>query len=161
MYLSRTIFGDEMRLHQHIIASVAFSGGIYGITGSKSIALASFVTGVLLDLDHVTDYWLEHPLSLNVPHFFEMVDACKLRKTHLWLHSLEMLIPLAVAVWLSKSAILLGISIGFAQHMLFDCLFNFIYPGSYFLAYRIQKGFKSECVFVLPEGYHETEKDIK
>ena len=140
-----------MRLHEHIVASVVVSSGIYAATNSKTIALVSFCTGILLDLDHVTDYWVQHPLSFSIPHFFEIVESCKLNRNYIWFHSLELLVPLVIITVITRSAVLLAISIGFAQHMLFDSIFNYIYPTSYFLYYRWSKKFMSEHVFDHPD----------
>ena len=136
-----------MKLQEHVIASVVVSGGVYLATRSKILALVSFFTGVFLDIDHVADYWIEHPMSFNVGHFFEIFETCRIDKTYLWFHSLELFLPLAAVTVLTRSEIMLGLSIGFAQHMLFDSIFNFIYPTSYFLYYRWSKGFASEHVF--------------
>src|SRR3989339_184496 len=57
-----------MRLHQHIVASGLVSSAVYGATRSPTIAIACFFTGFLVDADHLLDYWMSYPLSLN-PEF--------------------------------------------------------------------------------------------
>jgi hypothetical protein len=136
-----------VKLHQHLVASLAVSSIVYLATSSKTIAVTSFVTGVFLDMDHLTDYWVEHPYSFAVKHFFETLERCKLSKNYLWFHSIELLVPIIFIACIARDAKMIGISIGFAQHIFFDSIFNFIYPTSYFLSYRASKKFISSQIF--------------
>jgi hypothetical protein len=60
-----------MRLHQHIAVSSVVSLGLYAWTQSLPIAISSFLAGFLLDLDHLIDYWREHPAKIDLIHFFK------------------------------------------------------------------------------------------
>ena len=136
-----------MRLQEHIVASVVVSAGVYAATRSKAMTIVSFLTGIFLDIDHVSDYWIEYPFSFDLPHFFETYEVCNVKKNYIWFHCIELLLPLTLISYFTRSAIVIGISMGFAQHMLFDSIFNHIYPTSYFLYYRWSKGFVSEHIF--------------
>jgi hypothetical protein len=130
--------------------SGALSAGIYGISGTPALALGSFAAGFLIDLDHLVDYWREYPFRFDVRHFFSTCNEYRLNKTYLWLHSLELLALLAPLAFLLRSALLAGIALGAAQHLLFDHLFNRSYPQTYFFFFRMRQGFENRKVFRIP-----------
>ncbi|MFC1501041.1 hypothetical protein ACFL58_01150 [Elusimicrobiota bacterium] len=115
------------------------------------IAISSFVIGILLDLDHVSDYWREHPFKMDLIHFFETCQESKLKKIYLWLHSIELIIPLVIIVYFTRSELFLGMFIGFMQHLIFDQFFNPIYPQTYSLFYRFKVKFENKKVFNFKE----------
>jgi hypothetical protein len=136
-----------MRLHEHGIASMVVSGGVYALTGSVPAAAASFISGILIDTDHVIDYWIQHPFKLDLAHFFRTCEELRLIKVRLVLHSLELILLLGFLVVMTRSSVLLGVSIGFAQHLAFDQWYNSVDPRTYFLLYRMGVGFKNERIF--------------
>jgi hypothetical protein len=141
-----------MRLLGHALASVAVSTGIYGLTKSTEIAVSSFLAGVLIDIDHYFDYWLQYPLKLDVKHFFTTCEGHGLQRVTLLLHSVEMLLVLLAAVYLTRSKMLLGIYLGFSQHIIFDYIFNGVYPLSYYFVFRIINKFNNVKVFIIPDA---------
>lgn len=136
-----------MRLHHHTIASTLISAGLYSLTGSLPLAASSFAMGVFIDLDHLGDYWREHPGSCNIRHFFATCHEYGLRQVYLVLHSLELLPFLALALYLIRGDVMLGLFIGFAQHMALDHYYNRTHGPSYLFIYRWQHGFLNAHVF--------------
>jgi hypothetical protein len=138
-----------MRITNHLIASTVFSSGVYFITKSPTIAASSFFVGIFLDLDHVIDYWRQHPGSLDVKHFIETCEKYRLKIITLIFHSYELLFVVALLVFLTKSRLLFGASLGLAQHLFLDSIGNDINPdySSYFIIYRWRVGFSSDKVF--------------
>ncbi|MCX5781983.1 MAG: hypothetical protein NT145_04685 [Elusimicrobia bacterium] len=136
-----------MRLTQHIAVSSIVSLGLYAWTQSFPIAISSFLAGFLLDLDHLIDYWREHPIKFDLIHFFKTCEEFRLVKVYLFLHSIELLLPLGFLAYYSRSPWVLGFLIGFSQHMLFDHLLNPVFPYTYSFFYRWNKGFANEKVF--------------
>ncbi|MBN1621138.1 MAG: hypothetical protein JW871_00930 [Endomicrobiales bacterium] len=132
----------------HVLISGVFSAGIYGLTKSAELSSAAFVTGVLTDLDHVSDYLKQHPGSRNVSHFVKTCMDSKIKLVYLVFHSLELLIPLTIMFYYTKSVWILGVNIGLTLHILSDYIFNkATTPFSYFLIFRWIKRFESEKVF--------------
>ena len=138
-----------MRITNHLIASTVFSSGIYFITKSPVITASSFFVGIFLDLDHLIDYWRQHPGSIDVKHFMETCEKYRLKIITLIFHSYELLLIIAVLVFLTKSKFLFGISLGFAQHILLDTIGNDVNPNysSYFFIHRWRSGFKHSEIF--------------
>jgi hypothetical protein len=139
----------DMRLYQHVIASGIISGGIYVVSGSPALAVSSCAAGFLVDVDHLFDYWKQHPLSFDIPHFFRTCNEYQLKKAYLLFHSWELLLLAALVAYLSRSVWVVGIALGLIQHMAFDQICNKMHPFSYFLIYRIVKQFKAEAIFDL------------
>lgn len=144
-----------MRFHQHAAVSAAFSAGIFFLTGSKIIAAASFLAGILVDIDHIPDYWLQHPFKMDLMHFFQTCDEYNLKRTFIFLHSAELFIPLTILSFYTRSEWFTGFTLGLAQHIGFDCIFNSTFPWSYFFFYRLYHGFKGEYVFIEPPHIKE------
>lgn len=140
-----------MRLYEHVAVSVVVSFTVYAITKSFIIAISSFLAGVFIDVDHLIDYWFEHPFRFDIVHFFKTCEEYHLKRVILIFHSIELLLFLGFLVYILREPLLLGITIGIAQHILFDQLFNRIYPFTYFFVYRFNQGFVNEKVFDVPK----------
>jgi hypothetical protein len=136
-----------MRLTEHIAASAAASAGIYAVTKSPEMAVCSFLTGVLIDVDHLLDYWLEKSFDLNIARFFKTCNECNFTITRLYFHSIEVVIVLCAAAYCTRSLLITGLTLGAAQHIALDQLKNKVYPASYFFTYRLFNGFKAANVF--------------
>lgn len=104
-----------MRLSQHIFISGAVSLGIFGFTKSALAGAISFLAGFLMDVDHVFDYWKQHPKRIDIKHFFSTCEEYKLSKVYLWMHSVELLIVVGIITYYTRSAIMLGCLVGFTQ----------------------------------------------
>jgi hypothetical protein len=140
-----------MQLHKHLIASTVISAGIYAATRSPEAAVGSFAAGVFIDIDHVLDYWIQHPFKLDLVHFFATCEEYKLKKTYLFLHSFEFILPLALLVYYTRSPWLAGMALGWSQHVIFDYFNNFTTTKGYFLIYRALHGFNIRNVFTPPD----------
>lgn len=141
-----------MRLSRHMAVSAAVSGGAYALSGSVPLAVSSFFTGFLIDLDHIFDYWFQHPFSTDLWHFFEICEEYRLKKVFLLAHSLEFFPLLALFSYYTRDPWVVGFSVGWAQHMAFDVAFNRSFWFSYFLTARAAKGFECGRIFRVPEG---------
>jgi hypothetical protein len=136
-----------MRPREHVIVSAVFGAGVYGLTGSRAMAVCSFLAGVFVDVDHFIDYWREHPGSLSWRDFYDTCVQFRLKKAYLFLHSPEILAVAAVFAYLLRSRAVIGIALGLSQHFLFDLMFNGVRVKAFFLFYRLIKGAETEKVF--------------
>lgn len=105
----------------------------------------SLAAGVLIDIDHVFDYYLQEGVTLRLKDMYAWCDENKFKLIFLFFHSVE----LVALLWLVIMRFRLGLfwaaaAVGFTQHLLLDIIFNPIYSYSYFLSYRIARGFKKE-----------------
>src|SRR3989338_9530959 len=123
---------------RHAIISAGGSLGIVYITHSWTAAVFCFLSGVLIDIDHVFDYW-----AAKRRVFFsyeELVMFCgkeKEGRLYLIFHSYELL----AAGWIlylftQPSVVWLGFLIGVTVHLLCDQYYNDFRSFSYFLTYR-------------------------
>jgi len=139
-----------MRLTKHIAASICASGGIYLATKSAAMAGWSFATGVLLDVDHLLDYWNETSFNVDIARFFVACHKCDFTLLRLYFHSFEAVLMFCIAAYFTRSGLLTALTLGMAQHIFFDQLSNKVYPAGYIFIYRWRCGFKTAKVFSGP-----------
>src|ERR1051326_3538134 len=80
-----------MRTVGHIITSAAVSGVSYWRYRSPKAALASFLAGWLIDVDHIFDYVRAHGFNLRWEKVNEACHEKYSGKLYLLLHSYELL----------------------------------------------------------------------
>jgi hypothetical protein len=140
-----------MQLHHHTVLSLASAGLVYLLSSSLSAALACFLSGVFIDLDHLLEYFYYFGFQrFSVREFFWAADEHVYRKFFLFLHSYE----LAVVFWILSLAVIRrpwswGFSLGFTLHILADQIYNPCCPATYFLSFRIFHRFEGEKIFPL------------
>lgn len=134
-----------MYVKNHIIISGVIGGIWFYVFRTIPDALLCFLSGFLIDVDHLFDYYMNRSFTLNIK---KIHDACRnkeLDRFFILFHGTEFIILLWGGVFLSgMNRYLMAITVGVSQHLFFDHLFNPIKPAAYFLAYRISKGFKPE-----------------
>jgi hypothetical protein len=141
-----------MNIYRHAAVSFAVSAMLMVAFRRVQMSIACFVTGTLIDLDHVLDYYMGHELMEKFRYLshprrllrFLAVDYGKHNpayKPYKLLHSLELLILVpvfhAVGAW---NALATGAVIGFMIHVSMDAL-PFGHIGLISLVYRIKNGF--------------------
>ncbi len=137
-----------MKLSHHVALSTIVSGILYVIFKSWSLAIASLISGIFLDLDHYLDYVFECGSPFQIKKFFHSTYEEKLKKIYLVLHGWEWSIILIIIGWfLNWNHWIVGILIGYGHHMIFDALFNTNWPvRGYSLIWRWKNNFVSELV---------------
>ena len=135
-----------MKPGYHLIGTLAASSVIYFVFRSLPCLIISFISGFLIDLDHLLDYYSQEGLGLNFRRFYQWCNEHKLKFTILIFHSLELLFLLWWAIYFFKlGQFWISLAIGFSQHMLFDVVFNrndIKTPYFYFITARALKGFR-------------------
>ena len=139
-----------MRPAKHLAASAAFGAGVYFLTGDGGHAAAAGAGGVLIDLDHIWDFYREWGFWDGLRRMAENSvhgRRHKVARLYLLLHSWDVLLALALlAVFGPGNFYLLSAVLGGAMHLLFDQFVNPVRAFSYFLAYRISRGFRRELL---------------
>ena len=118
----------------HALISAGLGAIIWGFTRSIPAAATTVAVGVLMDVDHLLDYFM----------WFWKEDT-----RHLWLilHGYEIAVPMFLASWLSGwNPIILAAFVGHLTHMVTDQLTNNPLPLTYFLTFRISRGFRAREV---------------
>lgn len=132
-----------MRTLGHIITSAGVGLATYHRYKHPGAAIASFLAGWLIDLDHVVDYVKAHGWKLNWERFSEAKHEHYSGKLYLLLHSYE-LIALFFLLFRKpeKHPYRVGITVSLLTHLLLDQKCNPCRKaGTYFLAHRIRKRF--------------------
>ena len=138
-----------MRLRQHVIASIIFSTLFFMVFKSWTISAVSFFSGILIDLDHVIDYYWEHRKRLRFNEFFDSFYQSRNFFFGTIFHSWELLLLLNLyAFFVSGNSWIIGIAIGFAQHIVLDDIFNKDTSRlKYFFFWRLRYGFNAKRMF--------------
>lgn len=125
--------------------SLVISSGVLYFFNSWIAAIASFLAGVFIDLDHLLDYYLSFGVNFNVKKFYLSSSKGQFKKLFILLHSYEVIAILWIVIYTMDLGIIWkAIAIGFTQHLLFDLLVNSqrrIDKIGYSLLYRIKNKF--------------------
>jgi membrane-bound metal-dependent hydrolase YbcI (DUF457 family) len=137
-----------MRTVGHIITSAGIGIASYARYRSRPAAVASFLAGFLIDLDHIVDYVRAHGWTLNWSRFNEACHEKYSGKLYLPLHSFELLILFFILFRGPKrQPFRMGITLSVLVHLLLDQRCN---PSrrwqTYFLADRIHKKFDANRI---------------
>lgn len=144
-----------MKLIHHIAISIGVSALVWAIFRSSTAALACFLTGVFLDIDHLIDYTLNYGLRFRVKHFFKAFEYETFENIFVFLHSWEFIVIYLALLWLVDwKPVATGAVIGILVHLLLDHLFNDHSKFAYFLSYRLFHRFSGKHFYGADE-YHK------
>src|SRR3989338_10037362 len=137
-----------MRTSVHIVVSAAIGLITYVSYGEIGPAIASFLVGTLIDLDHVIDYIYAHGKKWDWKKFHAAYHENVSGKLYVPLHSYELLLVIfLLTLDSSLTACRVGISLSLLSHFLCDQFFN---PrrkfSTYFLIHRIIHKFDTKKV---------------
>lgn len=138
-----------MQPHTHAFASAIAGGALYTLTKSEHLAISCFLSGVLIDLDHLLDFFIFSKAKFSVKALFLYYREIKIDKLLLVFHSYELYAILLFAGYFIKNDIYIGILIGMGLHLILDQLGNRHLLNKskssawfYFISYRYRLGFK-------------------
>jgi len=141
-----------MDFTEHLALSAAGSALILLATGSPAAAAAFSVAGVLVDADHVPDYWRETGVNFRRQDFLDHFSVHQPRHLLVPLHGWEWPLALAAAaLGLGLPGWVLAAAAGWFFHLCLDQRYNPLGPYSYFFFYRWRVGFESQAIFH-PQG---------
>ena len=111
---------------------MTIGGVLWAITKSPYSMVAATLTGTMIDLDHLVEYY----------RWFVKEDNSRI---YYFLHSYELLAPCILSGYLSGwDPVVLGASLAFLGHLITDQLANPVSPLAYFFTYRLLKGFRRQ-----------------
>lgn len=129
----------------HTLVSVGIGGTVWAATGASASVAAASVTGVLIDVDHVLDYY----------NWYWRKDKGRLYVLlHGWEYSAVSLV-LVLALWYHP--VLLAAVLGHIGHLIGDQIGNRpMHPLAYSVIYRISAGFdRPRLAGEVPETFSE------
>lgn len=140
-----------MRPVNHAVLSFTFAGILLAVFPSREMAVASLIPGILLDVDHVPDFLWQSREKFTLRRFFDVVYRRENPRCYIALHGWEWLCLFGLLVWASGgNSLLLGLYLGWAQHMIADQLCNDAKWWSYFFFGRMIHRFEHLTAFPWP-----------
>lgn len=137
---------QSLDLSEHVLMSAAGAGAL-ALAGEWQGAALFFGCGVLVDLDHLNDYWRETGFNSNWRRFFGYFDGRQPRHLVLFLHGWEWALLALGAAWHFQSAAWAWAGAGWLAHLMLDQRFNRLHPLAYFFFYRAFKGFRAKPLY--------------
>jgi hypothetical protein len=142
-----------MDFTEHLALSAAGAAGLCLATGDPAAAAAFMVTGVLIDGDHVLDYWRETGFNLRRQDFLDFFALGRPRHLLIPLHGWEWPLGLAaVGLALGGPLWVQAAAAGWLLHLALDQRYNPLGPFSYSFFFRWRVGFDGESVFESPQA---------
>lgn len=136
-----------MKFQHHAAASVTISAILYLLFKSSGVSLGCLIAGICIDLDYVIDYTNQYGFPITVKKFFHAYNSNQLMSVRIF-HGWEWLIFWGAAAWYSQwNEWIVGICLGFGQHLMLDKLYRGENLLSYSLIWRWRKGFRPEEIF--------------
>jgi len=108
----------------HTASSALIAGLLYLFFRSWGMALGCFLSGILIDLDHIYDYIRALGFTFDVKKFVSAVRNDEIPKLTFVLHSWELVLLFGAISWLTDWDWAAGVLIGFGHHILLDKLGN-------------------------------------
>ena len=144
-----------MKPSRHVIVSAVLGAGIWFYTKSIYASIICFISGILVDLDHVFEYGIHFGLKdFSVKKLYEKsreTDKHKgergYEKLYLIFHSSEVAIFLWIAAICTENIFLLALALGYSSHIVLDSFGNTINPLSYFILHRSRHKFNTRKYF--------------
>jgi len=139
---------------QHTIASAVTTAVFASFSHSWIANTACFLSGILIDVDHVLDYMLyKKSFPWKYRSLTEFCDSKKQGRLYLIFHSYELLLLfIGLGALLGFPLLWLGVFVGVSVHLILDEIYNPLRPLAYFFIFRLKHDFKREYLFT-PEYY--------
>lgn len=90
-----------MKASHHVAVSALASTCLQITVRSWELTIATFMSGIFIDLDHYIDYLMEYSSPCDMKKFFHCIYEEKLRKIRMLFHSWELLVVLSIMGWIS------------------------------------------------------------
>lgn len=121
-------------------------------TQSLFAGLLCFISGVLVDIDHLIDHVANNGLKgFNFKDIYwtgiilpTQREKSKIKKLYLIFHIGEVAILFWASFAFFRNIYLLSISLGYTGHLILDCLPGIMKPQAYFISYRIKNSFRTD-----------------
>ncbi len=125
----------------HFIAAIAVFVVLLIYYNNMAFALVGFLSSLIVDIDHLFDYFLVKGFTFDVKAVFTGEVFAASKKIILPLHGWEYAAILLFVFYVTRNPVFVSISLGLFIHYLVDFFTNHVEPLSYFIIYRILIGF--------------------
>lgn len=107
--------------------------------------LFSIIGGVLVDLDHLIDYYIAFGWNFKISYFLKGYQFLENERIYVLFHGWEYVVILAILLIITTNktskSIILALTLGLLLHLSADVMLNNIPIRSYSLVYRIKNKF--------------------
>ena len=137
--IKTTLINELFHLFGALIAAILtyiFYSNIY-------LSFISFSVSMLVDIDHLLEYFLAEGLSLKIK--FKKIlsgeNIQKIGKIYVIFHAWEYLLLLLIIYAITQNPLCMSLFLGLLSHYIVDTLSNEVVPLAYFITYRIKVNF--------------------
>lgn len=133
----------------HVAISTGLSAIVYAWFKSIPAAMACFLSGIFIDLDHHLDYFIcQRKIPSSYKKLLEWCAAHKTGRFYMIFHSYELLTILWLNIYFLKlDEIWIGFALGVSVHLICDQIVNPLKPLYYFLIYRFMHRFDRRSLY--------------
>jgi hypothetical protein len=133
-----------MDFSQHVSLSLPVAAGLSLATGRWEAGLAFAVGGVLVDLDHLPDYYMEKGVTFSLAQLNAHFAEHQARRLVLVMHAWEWN-ALTWAAWALFGLPLwvAAFAAGWLAHLILDQRYNLLQPWAYWFFARYRIGFQA------------------
>jgi len=101
--------------------------GVYFYFKSLACGIAAFFSGVLIDIDHIFDCYVNHGIRFNLRNLYEYCESVRFRRLALVFHSFELIIILWALIFIfDLGDIWKAVTIGITHHVSLDHIGNWM-----------------------------------
>lgn len=137
-----------MKIQHHIVSSALIASILYLFFKSWNMALICFLSGILIDLDHIYDYTREFGFPFKIKDFFNTAYDGEVSRWTVVLHSWEVLFLIGIIAWFTNwNPWITGVLVGFGHHIVLDMLDKDERLRSYSFIWRWKNNFEFEVIF--------------
>ena len=137
-----------MKPASHVVTSGVVSIFVGFFFHSIGCALVTLSAGVLIDIDHLLDYFYSHGFTASPVAVYDACENHTLKRLFLIFHSYELLIIMwAGIIAFHPANVWIALAIGMTQHLVFDQFTNPLRAMAYFASYRAYKNFDAKLIF--------------
>jgi len=144
-----------MRPSIHVVSSLTLGILFWFFTKSIYASFICFISGVLVDLDHIIEYVMHFGWkTLSIRSIYDASKDTTSQKgskvyprLYLLFHSSEMAILLAVISLYVKNIYVSAFALGYLSHIAIDSFGNKLNPFTYFILNRRAKRFITRVLF--------------
>ena len=145
----------ELRIRPtgHIISSGVIGFILACYFRSLPCGLVFILAGTLIDLDHISDYYVNRKFTFNFKRIYSACEDMSLDTLYLVMHSYELVALLwALIVIFSLGKVWVCAASGITVHLLVDQVTNPVRPLAYFFTYRWINKFESDKFLIRKKG---------
>ena len=144
-----------MKPSRHAI--VSFSVGLILWVFTKSIyaGILCFLSGILVDFDHVIEYIVHHGVkTITIKRVYqastqtgEGIGELRFKNLYLIFHAHEIALLFIIITIFTRNIYILAITIGYLTHLIMDCIANPVSIRAYSIIWRAVNKFDTEIMY--------------